>query len=327
MTPLLLPGDGEITAPTLADHLETCGVGEGMRRLIEGIAAGSVPIARRLALGALTGDPTAIVGGNDSGDKVKALDQATHDHMVAVLRGLGVRCLLSEEAPLPIALDPEGAYDVAMDPIDGSGSIGIGAPLGLLFAMFPAGETFLRKGREVIAAGYVSFGHSCDFGFSSGGGVDIATLDPATGTFHVDAMGVTIPETTNMIALNLSNRRDWSGGLRRYADDMLAGKGGPRGINFNTRWIAAAVGDLHRILRQGGVFLYPADARSGSGQGFLRLPYEAFPIAFLIEQAGGAASDGQGPILDLTPDDPHARVPLFFGARGEIATIQRYLSE
>lgn len=328
---LILSRDEPISAPTLAQHLAQWAGGEDTRRalaaLLSALATGSVPLAGRLAQGHLTGDPTAIVGINESGDNQKALDMAAHDHFIDLLRDLSVARVLSEEAEEVIELDPDGRFDLAMDPIDGSGSIGIGAPLGALFAIFPAGGTFLRPGRDMIAAAYVSFGHSVDFGFSTGDGVSIATLDPASKTFHVDTTDVRVKEVTGTIAFNASNRKRWLPGLQSYVLDLLEGADGPRERDFNMRWIAAAVGDLHRIMRSGGLFMYPGDTRPGYENGFLRLAYEAFPIAYLIEQAGGAATDGQRPILDLTPSHPHDRVPLIFGSRAEVAVLGDYLAK
>jgi len=327
--PLTLAHDAPIAAPTLRAYLSDWAARDADRQplaaLIAGFAEASIPLANRLALGRLPGDPARVLGRNDSGDAQKALDLAAHDHLLKAFDGLEVARVLSEEAEEVITLDLQGRFDVAMDPVDGSGSIGIGAPLGAFFAVFPAGPSFLRSGREMIAAAYVSLGHSVDFGFSLGDGVVIATLDPTTGDFHVDTTGVTVPENTTTIAFNASNMRLWSAGLQRYADDLLHGADGPRGCDYNMRWLAAAVADLHRILRQGGVFLYPADNRPGYEDGVLRMAYEAFPIAFLVEQAGGTATDGRRDILDLVPGRSHDRVPLIFGSRAEVATLRTYL--
>lgn len=307
----------------LADWAGTDADGLALARLVSGLAQASVPVAARLAQGRLPGDPAQVIGTNQSGDKQKALDLAAHHHFLAALAGLSVAKVLSEEAEDVIHLDPHGRFDVAIDPIDGSGSIGIGAPLGMLFCVFPAGDTMLRPGRDIVAAGYVSFGHSVDFGFSVGNGVAIATL--TDGVFLMDDPSVTLRADTGTIAFNASNYRRWDAALRKYIDDLYAGADGPRGRDFNMRWVAAAVSDLHRILRRGGVFMYPADSRSGYQHGFLRLTYEAFSIAYLIEQAGGRATNGTDPILDLTPDHVHARVPLFFGSANEMATLHAYL--
>jgi len=297
-----------------------------LAQIVNSIAEHSIPLALRLAQGNLTGNPNASVGINDSGDRQKALDIAAHDHFLAAMRGCSVARMVSEEAAEVITLKQDGLFDLAIDPVDGSGSIGIGAPLGTLFCIFPAGESFDRPGREIVAAGYVSFGHSVDFGFSLGNGVTIATLEPLSGQFHIDQPSVSLAPDTTTIAFNASNYRHWAPGLQRYCDDLVQGADGPRGRDFNMRWIAAAVGDLHRILRRGGVFLYPADKRPGYDAGFLRLLYEAFPIAFLIEQAGGAATDGCIPILDLSANQLHMRVPLVFGSRAEVATLGTYLT-
>ncbi|MBV6656862.1 MAG: class 1 fructose-bisphosphatase [Devosiaceae bacterium] len=299
---------------------------QALAGLVEAITYAAVPLAHRLAFGRLPGDPAAPLGSNLSGDRQKAIDIGAHDHYVRVLRAQRMARLLSEEADAIEELDPQGAFDVAMDPIDGSGSIGIGAPLGVLFCVFPAQGSFTsRSGREIVAAGYVLFGHTIEAGFSVGDGTAIADLNPETGIFHMDEPRVRVPEETVTIAFNAAKAWRWTPGLQRYVSDAMAGPNGPRVREFNMRWVASAVADVHRILRRGGVFLYPADSRPGHENGFLRLAYEAFPIAYLMEQAGAAATDGQNAILDLVPAEPHARTPLAFGSRKEIETLQSYL--
>jgi len=321
---LRLPNDGPPQGVPLDAYLSDKG---GAAAIVLALAHALPPLADRLAAGRLHGDPEAVVGVNDSGDKQKALDVAAHDHMLAALRAAGVRKVLSEEAEAVIDLNPEGAFDVAIDPIDGSGSIGIGAPLGMLFSVLPAAEAgFLRPGRATVAAGYASFGHSCDYGFSLGAGVTIATYDRELGGFRIARDQVRLKPDTKSIAYNASNERHWPAGLQAYARDLRAGKDGPRGKDFNMRWLAAAVGELHRILLQGGMFMYPADIRRGYERGRLRLVYEAVPIAFLIEQAGGHATDGAEPILDRQPGALHENTPLFFGAAEEVDTVGRYLT-
>ena len=321
---LRLPNDGAPIGTPLEEYLPDTGAAG----IVRAIARAVPPLAARLAEGRIYGDPTAIVGVNDSGDNQKALDVGAHDHMVAALRAAGVRQVLSEEAEAVISLNPGGAFDVAIDPIDGSGSIGIGAPLGLLFTVLPAApEGFLRTGRCILAAGYASFGHSCDFGFSIGQGTHVATLDLSQSRFRLTHETLRLPEQAKTIAYNASNERHWHPGLQAWARDLRLGKDGPRGRDFNMRWLAAAVGELHRILLLGGCFLYPSDCRKGYENGRLRTLYEACPIAFLIEQAGGAATDGLTPILDRLPVSPHENTPLVFGCKDEVATIARYLSQ
>lgn len=320
---LNLPNDGPATGRLLPEVLQ----GDGAAAIVLAIARAQPDLALRLAAGRMHGDPEAIVGTNDSGDQQKALDVAAHHHLLDALRLAGVGRVLSEEAEAVITLNQGAAFDVAMDPIDGSGSIGIGAPLGMLFSILPAApEGFLRPGRQIVAAGYASFGHSLDFGWSLGDGVHIATFDAEAAEFRLSRENLMLKPVASTIAYNASNERHWAPGLQAWVADLRLGKDGPRGRDYNMRWLAAAVGELHRILLKGGAFLYPADGRAGYENGRLRLVYECAPIAFLIEQAGGIASDGQQPILDRKPQALHEMTALFFGAREEIDTILSYLA-
>lgn len=325
---LALPGDGAPSGALVSDLLALWAGDDPTRRavaaIIAAVAEAAGPVAHRLARGEVPGDPKRVVGVNSAGDRQKALDVATHDFFVAKLIAAGAASVLSEEEEAVIPGAPGGLVAVAIDPIDGSGSIGIGAPLGTLFGVYPGKGEFPRPGREMLAAGYLSFGHTVDMGFSVGDGVVIATLDPAEGVFRIVVERVALRPEASMIAYNALNHRHWAPGVRAYVEDIQAGKDGPRGREFNMRWLAAAVGELHRILRQGGMFFYVADSRPGNEGGRLRLAYEAAPIAFLCEQAGGAATDGAVPILDLTPEHAHAHVPLVFGAKGEVETFGRY---
>lgn len=321
---LKLPNDGPATGRLLSQVLR----GDGPAAIVHAIARAQAPLMERLAAGRLHGDPTKIVGVNDSGDRQKALDVGAHHHMVEVLRRAGVRQVLSEEAEAVIPLNPDGGWDVAMDPIDGSGSIGIGAPLGMLFSVLPAApEGFLRTGESVVAAGYASFGHSMDFGWSLGDGTHVAGWDAEAQEFRIVRENATLKPTASTVAYNASNERHWAPGLQRWAADLRAGRDGPLGKDYNMRWLAAAVGELHRILLNGGAFLYPADRRPGYERGKLRLVYEAMPIAFLVEQAGGLASDGAQPIRYRQPLAVHDMTPLIFGAKHEVETILGYLAE
>ncbi|WP_353475768.1 class 1 fructose-bisphosphatase (plasmid) [Salipiger sp. H15] len=321
---LILPADH----PPRGDALHARLADSGAARIVRHIAEALPAVADRLAEGLMTGDPAQIVGDNQSGDAQKALDVGAHEHMLKALAGCNVRHVLSEEAEAVVTLDPEGEFDVAMDPIDGSGSIGICALLGMLFVIYPAGDgSFRRPGTEAVAAGYACFGHSVDFAWSVGDGVHIATLDRRAGDFRITSENIRLKPATSMIAVNASNERHWAPGLQAYASDMRAGREGPLGKDYNMRWLAAAVGDLHRIMLKGGAFLYPQDGRKGHGQGRLRLAYEAVPIAFMVEQAGGRASDGRRRILELVPEAPHAFCPLIFGSSEEVARIEHYIAQ
>ncbi|TGG92459.1 class 1 fructose-bisphosphatase [Natronospirillum operosum] len=325
---LKMPNDREISGTDVCTHL-AAGLSESSRNtalieLIDAITQAAIPLGRRLALGHLPGNPADVVGVNDSGDRQKALDFGAHQHLLSAVSACSVRSVLSEEAEEVIAISAQGEFDLAIDPIDGSGSIGIGAPLGLLFAIFPAGESFLRSGRDTVAAGYISFGHSTDLGVSVGRGLSLATLDMYSNRFRVTRESVTLPRQTTMVAYNASNIRHLPIGLQQYLGDLIAGSEGPAGKNYNMRWLAAAVGELHRIVLQGGIFMYPGDSRPGFENGHLRLIYEAFPIAWLIEQAGGLATDGLGSILDKVPASLHEKTPLLFGSAEEIQRIKGY---
>jgi fructose-1,6-bisphosphatase I len=326
-----LPNDSGRALATIESHLAAVSKDRPdlaeLAKLIGIIAATAIPLGQRLALGAIPGNPAALVGTNESGDAQKALDVAAHGLYMDALKHGSVRSVLSEEAEDVVELNADGRYNVAIDPIDGSGSIGIGAPLGILFCIFPSDGGFLRTGRDILAAGYVSFGHACDIAFSLGEGVTIATLDHRIGTFSIVDEDWKMPAENPVLAYNASNTGSWSDGLQRYIGDCLAGKKGPRGKSFNMRWLAAAVGDLHRILRQGGIFLYPGDKRPGYENGRLRLLYEAFPIAYIVEQAGGLASDGHGPVLDRMPKSHHEHAPLIFGSKAEMQTLQSYIDK
>ncbi|MEO9528192.1 class 1 fructose-bisphosphatase [Roseibium sp.] len=325
---LRLPDDRDSNAETLRTFLDRQPGNGAAASVIMALADCTASIAERLALGSLPGDPGAVVGTNESGDRQKALDVAAHLHVVEGLRSAGVRLLLSEEAEDVLTLNPEGSLDVAIDPIDGSGSIGTGAPLGTLFSILPASEEgFLRTGRNVIAAGYVSFGHSVDLGFSLGDGLHLAVFDRTAGEYRMWLENHRVPEKARTLAFNASNMRHWPSGIRRFSEDVLAGSEGPLGENFNMRWLAAAVGEFHRILLQGGLFFYPGDRRPGFESGRLRLIYEAVPIAFLIEQGGGQATDGIRPILDRMPGSLHENVPLIFGSSENVGLIATYLAE
>ncbi|GAB2208595.1 class 1 fructose-bisphosphatase [Roseibium sp. ROS1] len=325
---LRLPNDTDVNAETLQAYLARQHGASDTAAVLQAIADATGVLADRLAAGRLPGDPGEVVGTNESGDKQKALDVGAHLHMVEVLRAAGVRQLLSEEAEEIILLNPEGTLDVAIDPIDGSGSIGTGAPLGTLFSILPASDQgFLCTGRSVIAAGYVSFGHSTDLGFSLGNGLHLAVFDRAAGVFRMLRENHQVPAKSRTLAFNASNARHWPDAVRRFSDDVLKGKEGRLGENYNMRWLASAVGEFHRILLQGGLFFYPGDRRPGYENGRLRLVYEAVPIAFLIEQGGGKATDGQTPILDLMPESLHQNIPLIFGSPENVDMFITYCTD
>lgn len=298
---------------------------------IVAIASACLGISELLSAGALAGDLAAHIGDGGGGDAQTRLDAWANDLLVAALRRAPVAAVASEEMEVPLRLDAQAPLLVVLDPLDGSSNIATNVSVGTIFSLLqnpsPAsGEpaAFLRKGRAQVAAGYVIYGSHTALVLTLGAGTDVFTLDAARGAFVRTAARVRIPPRAQEFAINASNYRHWDEAVRLWFDDCLAGTGGIRGYDFNMRWIASMVAEAHRILTRGGVYLYPGDARPGYRSGRLRLLYEAHPIAFLIEQAGGAASTGFEPILDRVPRLLHERVPLVFGAREEVERIERY---
>jgi len=180
---------------------------------------------------------------------------------------------------------------------------------------------FLQPGSRQVAAGYAVYGSSTVLVLTLGRGVHQFTLDREQGSFVLTASNLTIPEDTGEFAINMSNLRHWEAPMRGYIEELLAGKDGPRGRDFNMRWVASMVADVHRILTRGGIFIYPRDLKDPSRPGKLRLMYEANPMAFIVEQAGGAATTGRERILDVVPEKLHQRVPVFLGSRNEVERV------
>ncbi|MBN4055685.1 class 1 fructose-bisphosphatase, partial [bacterium AH-315-K03] len=243
-----------------------------------------------------------------------------------------VRALASEEEETIVEGDVGANYLVAFDPLDGSSNIDINSMVGTIFSIFESSTTtthiqeqdFLQPGRNQVAAGYVLYGPSVMLVITTGDGVNMFTLDQRIGEFVLTDEKISIEADTQEFSINMSNQRHWAKPMQTYITDLLAGKDGPREKNFNMRWVAAMVADVHRILCRGGLFSYPWDNREPNKAGKLRLMYEANPMALLIEQAGGAAFSDQEPTLDLQPEHIHQRVPVVLGSRNEVATCVKY---
>ena len=243
--------------------------------------------------------------------------------------------MLSGECDTPRAIPqqyPRGPYLLLFDPLDGSSNIDVNVSVGSVFSVLrcpegvtePAEADFLQPGSAQVCAGYAIYGPATMFVLSTGHGVNGFTLDREIGEFSLTHPNLRIPESTSEFAINASNSRYWEPAIRRYVNECLAGQSGPRGGDFNMRWIASLVAETHRILMRGGVCMYPRDRRESADPSGLRLLYEANPIGFLIEQAGGRASDGHGPILECRPESLHQRVSCVFGACSEVERIERY---
>lgn len=270
-------------------------------------------------------------GGNAGGDAQKQLDLRANDIILAALAGAPAAALTSEELEEVLILDPAGKVSVAIDPLDGSSNIDANVAIGTIFSILPAHAesdpeftAFRAPGRMQLAAGFAIYGPQTALVFTLGSGTHLARFDPAIGDFVLAKAAMRLPGGRREYAINASNFRFWDPAIRAYVEDCVAGAEGPRGGDYNMRWVASLVAEAYRILGRGGVFLYPRDRRKGYGDGRLRLIYEASPIAFLIEQAGGAATDGIRPILDLIPSGLHQRTPFVFGARDEVERVALY---
>lgn len=300
--------------------------------LLAMIAKAGVHVADVVALGHLAGSLGSPAGSaNFDGDAQKRLDILANEVFVQGMRRGPVAAILSEEPAHPLALDATAPLAVALDPLDGSSNIDANVSIGTIFAIFPAVENaldpaqhFLRPGREQVAAGFLIYGPQTSLVFTIGDGVHVFTLDRRAGEFRLAVPRLTIPQDSTEYAVNAANYRHWDDSIRAYVDDCIRGADGPLSQDHNMRWIASLVADAYRILVRGGVFLYPGDQRRGYARGRLRLIYEANPIALLIEQAGGSATDTVQYILDIKPRELHARTPIIFGSRAAVERIGQY---
>ena len=325
------PRIGQSLADWLVDATAAGDVtGRALAETVAVLAAAAARISHLVARGPLAGAQGAATGKeNPDGDAQLALDLAANEIVLDELRQAPVAYFASEEEDAILTLEAAAPVSVAVDPLDGSSNVDVNVSIGTIFSIFAsaaegATASFFRPGREQLAAGYFVYGPHCDLVLSLGDGVALFVLDPEDGAFHLARSGIAIPPQTSEFAINASNQRHWLPPVQTFVEDCLEGAEGPRGKNFNMRWVASLVAETHRIFSRGGVFLYPADRRPGYEKGRLRLVYEAAPIAFLTEQAGGAATDGVEPILDKVPDELHQRTPLVFGSAEKVRRIAGY---
>ncbi|HHB82709.1 MAG TPA: class 1 fructose-bisphosphatase [Devosia sp.] len=288
----------------------------------------SEKLAQTIADGPLAGDLAAAVGTNLGGDGQKALDLIADDAYAAALADTQVRWYASEEQDEVVELNKKGNLALAIDPLDGSSNIDVNVSIGMIFSIFEAKEdpdkSFLRPAREQIAGGYFIFGPQCGLVVTFGKGTLQFNMDTRTRQFLLVNDNVRIPDDSTEYAINASNYRHWSSPIRAFIDDCVDGAEGPRAENFNMRWVASLVAETHRILTRGGVFLYPGDRRKGYGKGRLRMVYECAPIAFVIEQAGGKATDAIDSLMEQQADELHGRTPFVFGSRDKVEKITAY---
>ena len=282
-------------------------------------------------------EPAAGTAVNASGEEQKPLDVYANEAMLEACAGSdSLAALASEEMEGVHRVSARsGRYLLVFDPLDGSSNIDVNVAVGTIFSVLRASperrgarvEDFLQPGTKQVAAGYAIYGPCTMLVFTVGHGVHGFTLDRDLGDFVLTHRDITIPAETREFAINASNERFWEPPVRRYVDECLAGRTGVRGSDFNMRWIASMVAEVHRIMMRGGVFLYPKDTKDPRKPGRLRLLYECNPMAMLVEQAGGAASTGRQRLLEAQPGELHQRIPVILGSRQEVERLARYHAE
>ena len=312
-----------------------------LRLLLETIARACKGISTRVNKGALADGLGSAGTENIQGEVQKKLDVLSNEILLEANEwGGNLAALASEEMddPRPTPTHyPRGEYLLLFDPLDGSSNIDVNISVGTIFSVLrcpklegggyrePDEQTFLQSGRNQVAAGFAVYGPTTVLALTVGDGVQGFTLDRETYTFVLTHPDIRVPADTQEFAINMSNMRRWEPPVRRYIDECLAGKDGPRGKDFNMRWVASMVADVFRVLSRGGIFMYPRDSKNKEGR--LRLMYEANPMAFIVEQAGGAATDGRTPILDLKPQKLHQRVAVVLGSKNEVERVAAYHQE
>ncbi|WP_345888093.1 class 1 fructose-bisphosphatase [Shewanella algae] len=316
---------------TLAQTLKQQAVSPALSQLLLTLAQSSVAISQAVRHGALAGVLGATTQENVQGETQKKLDVITNEMLKDALKAEStVRALASEEEDHIVEVGDSGEFLVCFDPLDGSSNIDINSLVGTIFSVLPAPEgeiseqSFLQKGSEQLAAAYVLYGPSTMLALTIGQGVQLFTLNPESGEYLLTNEAVNIPKDTAEFAINMSNQRFWEAPMQTYIADLLLGNIGPREKSFNMRWIAAMVGDVHRVLSRGGIFTYPTDNKNPDKPYKLRLMYEANPMALLVEQAGGKASTGYQRILDIQPEQIHQRVAVILGSANEVDACLEY---
>jgi len=310
-----------------------------LRLLIEVVARACKGISHAVNKGALGGVLGSAESENVQGEIQKKLDIIANEVLIKANEWGGhLAAMASEEMEEIYAVPngyPQGEYLLLFDPLDGSSNIDVNVSIGTIFSVLkkPKGDAavveqdFYQAGKNQVAAGYCLYGPQTTLVLTVGNGVAMFTLDREQGSFFLTQENVQIPPDTQEFAINMSNMRHWDTPVKRYIDDCLQGTEGPRGKDFNMRWIASMVTDVHRILTRGGIFLYPWDKREPGKPGKLRLMYEANPMGWLVEQAGGAASTGTQRILDIVPQKLHERVSVVLGSKNEVAQAVAYFDK
>jgi fructose-1,6-bisphosphatase I len=311
-----------------------------LRLLLEVVARACKSISHAVNKGALGGVLGSAHSENVQGEVQKKLDIIANEVLIEANEWGGHLAAMASEEMTGIYLVPNrypaGEYLLLFDPLDGSSNIDVNVSIGTIFSVLKKPDEidrgieeadFLQPGHQQVAAGYCIYGPQTTLVLTVGDGVALFTLDREQGSFVLTQENIRIPEETKEFAINMSNMRHWAAPVRRYIDECLQGSEGPRGKDFNMRWIASMVADVHRILTRGGVFMYPWDKREPDKAGKLRLMYEANPMSWIVEQAGGSATNGAQRILDIQPHKLHERVSVILGSKTEVERITRYHQE
>jgi len=305
----------------------------GLQELLMAVANTCNTLSHEVAQGALIGLLGSAGTGNVQGEVQQKLDVIANDLLIeGVQECKALAGLASEEMELPMPVQGTGDYLLLFDPLDGSSNIDVNVSIGTIFSILHKqnptaplqNSDFLLSGRHQAAAGYVVYGPQTTMALTLGDGVVMFTLDKTIGQFVLIKDSVEIAHSTKEFAINMSNMRHWAQPVQRYVQECLDGVTGARQKDFNMRWIASMVADVHRVLSRGGVFMYPWDQREPNKPGKLRLMYEANPMSFLVEQAGGASSNGTQVIMDIQPQDLHERVSVMLGSKEEVEKLQSY---
>jgi fructose-1,6-bisphosphatase I len=328
-----------LTQFIIEEQRRTAGATGDFTSLLNDVVIACKAISNAVNKGALLGVMGSLDSENVQGETQKKLDVITNEIMIGANEWAGhLAGMASEEMDDCYAIPsqyPLGKYLLVFDPLDGSSNVDVNISVGTIFSILKAPvagraattEDFLQPGVKQVCAGYAIYGSSTMLVLTFGHGTNGFTLDRDVGEFVLTHPSMKIPTETKEFAINASNMRFWEAPVQRYVDECLAGKTGPRGKDFNMRWVASMVAEVHRILTRGGIFMYPKDTKDPAKAGKLRLLYEANPMAFIVEQAGGAATTGRERILDLSPEGLHQRVPVILGSKTEVDTVTGYHHE
>lgn len=317
-------------AEFLPQHLQANNLPKELGSVLQSVVTACIDINSQVRLGALAGVLGEAGSGNVQGEDQKKLDVIANDLLIQTLKSdNNVAGIASEEEDTFVACNDSGGYLVLFDPLDGSSNIDVNISVGTIFSILakPKGElnteSFLQKGCDQVASGYVLYGPQTQLVFTLKHGVFVFTLDQ-NNAFIKTLENPSIPAQTKEFAINMSNQRHWFPPMQQYIAELLAGDTGVRGKNYNMRWVASMVAEIHRILMRGGVFMYPQDARDPQKPGKLRLMYEANPLSLIFEQAGGASGNAIENMLDIKPQGLHQRVSVIMGSREEVEYVHRF---